>query len=84
MAFDPQDSLVPLLGVAPAAGPGLIMGRLTAFNSTTLANTVTVLSQDRTDLPLLAPAIATLTAPCTVLLIPFGPAYIIAGRIRVP
>lgn len=86
--FDPPDSIVPLLsGAADArtrAAGGPIQGRLTAWDSVTRANTVQVLGENRTNLPVLAPAEATLVAPCTVLLIPFGPTHLIAGRIRVP
>lgn len=83
--FDPPDSLVPLLADARTrTGGAPIQGRLTAWDAATRANTVQVLGQDRTNLPVLAPAEATLAAPCTVLLIPFGPTHLIAGRIRVP
>lgn len=83
--FDPPDSLIPLLtDRAGAAGGPVIMGRLSAWNAATRANTVTVLGEPRPNLPVLQHAEASLVAPCTVLLIPIGPTHIIAGRIRLP
>jgi hypothetical protein len=82
--FDAPDSLVPLLGAGSATGSGFIMGRLIAWNATTRENTVEVPSQHWANLPVLASAVDSLINPCTVLLIPFGPRQIIAGRIIVP
>lgn len=82
-AYVPPSSLVPLFE-AVALPREAIMGRLTAWNSVTRANTVDVLSQNRVNLPVLSSAEATLTAGVTVLLIPLGNTHIIAGRIRVP
>lgn len=78
---DPS-SIVPLF--AESNGATIQQGRLTAWDSSTRANTVVVQSQNRVNLPVLQSAEATLSAPCTVLLLPFGRSYIIVGRIRVP
>ncbi|MCF7548894.1 hypothetical protein [Pseudonocardia sp. WMMC193] len=77
-------SLVPLFDPSSGGAGQFQMGRLTAWNGTTRANTVNVLTQNRTNLPVLSSAEATLAAPCTVLLVPVGPTYVIVGRIRVP
>lgn len=83
MSFVDPSSIVPLFD--PATSRNLFLqGRLTAWDGATHANTVTITGFDRTNLPVLASAVATLTAPSTVLLIPFGATYLIAGAILQP
>lgn len=82
-AYLPPGSIVPLFAPAPIPREA-ILGRLTAWNSTTRANTVDVLGENRVNLPVLSSAEATLVANVTVLLLPVGNTHIIAGRIRVP
>ena len=79
---DPSDPVPLFAPVVP--GGGLELGRLTAFDSTTMANTVVVKSQARVNIPVLAAAVATLSAPCTVVLAPLGAGQVIIGKIRVP
>lgn len=81
MSYVPGGSLVPLFPAGPGARQNQ-QGKLTAWNSGTAANTVEVGGAVRTDLPVLGTP--TMTAPCSVLLIPFGSTqYVIAGPIRV-
>lgn len=82
MSYVPSGSLVPLFPSSGAARPN-VQGRLTAWNGTTRANTVEVGGVARTNVPVLGTP--TLTAPCSVLLIPFGSSeYLIADRIYTP
>lgn len=75
-----------LSGLFPAGDRpfGLIQGQLTAWNAGTLANTVAVLGQPRSNLPILDQAVASMAAGITVVLAPFGTTYLIVGKIRVP
>lgn len=84
--IDPSD-LTPLLatgdGKAYPYRPALA-GRLTAWNSTTRANTVKIGGTTYTNLPVLSPAEATLAVDVTVLCIPFQDIYAVVGRLRIP
>lgn len=62
----------------------LIQGRLTAWDAGTLANTVTVFGQPRSNLPILDQAVTGMSAGITVVLAPFGTTYLIIDKIRVP
>lgn len=83
--FTPPGSLVPLFG-SDGSGPGSpAQGWLTAFDTTSMANTVEIRGgQQMTNLAILASAVPEITVPCSVLLIPFGATYVVAGRLRVP
>lgn len=83
--FVPPTSIVPLFGGGGGAAPPMLQAYLTALDTTSLANTVELPgSKPVTNLAVLASAVPELTVPCSVLLIPFGTTYVIAGRIRVP
>lgn len=62
----------------------LIQGRVTEWNGTTLANTVTVFGQPRSNLAVLDSAVSGIAVGATVVIAPFGTTFIIVGKIRVP
>jgi hypothetical protein len=84
--YTPSGSLAPLFpGATAGGGPSAAQGWLTAFNTTSMANTVEIRGgQQLTNLAILASVVPEITVPCSVLLIPFGSTYVIAGRLRVP
>lgn len=88
-AYVPPGSLVPLFRPPPAPFAP-ILGRLTVWNPTTRENTVVLRDGggfgqgEIVNVPVLSSAEATLAVEVTVLLLPYGPGYIIMGRIRTP
>lgn len=82
MSYIPRGSLVPLFP-ADSGARGNVQGKLTAWNAGTRANTVEVGGVARTNVPVLGTP--TLSAPCSVLLVPFGSSeYLILDRIYTP
>lgn len=82
MSYVPGGSLVQLFPGGSSARQNT-QGKLTAWNSGTGANTVEIGNAEFTNVPVLGTP--TMTAPCTVLLLPFGSSqYVIAGPIRTP
>lgn len=61
-----------------------VSGRVTAWNATTRANTVTILGSVYTNLPVCTAAEVSLVAGVTVLVVPFGDTYAIVDRLRIP
>jgi hypothetical protein len=83
---DPSSLLPVLPGGTGAAYPyrPVMAGRLLTYNTSTRVNTVRIAGTTWTDLPILSPAEATLTAGVTVLCAPLQDGYVILGRMRVP
>jgi hypothetical protein len=78
--YDAPDDLVPVLRRA-ATDRQPLLGRLTALNTVSKTNTVTVLGIARTNLAYLTSAEATLTVPSTVLLLPYRDTWVILGAL---
>lgn len=80
-----SDDLAPLLAARPAPAVGMRQGVVVAWDPVTLANQVQVADVIMEDLPVLKGSDAALvTAGDAVIILTFGPSWLVLGRVTTP